>query len=86
MGLGSGSANGALTESTLKLLHTTCLLCVTVCEQTRKRLLSKAAVCFNVCWQNDYMKDFNLTIETWHKNDMGEEENVSPGLLILYIL
>ncbi|XP_003968780.1 phosphatidylinositol transfer protein alpha isoform-like [Takifugu rubripes] len=25
---------------------------------------------------NEYMKEFNLTIETWHKNDMGEEENV----------
>ena len=33
------------------------------------------------CWfvlQNEYMKDnFLIQIETWHKPDLGEQENVS---------
>lgn len=26
------------------------------------------------------MKDFSITIKTWHKNDMGEDDNVSCDL------
>lgn len=29
------------------------------------------------CLQSEYMKDFMIKIETWHKNDMGDQENVS---------
>lgn len=38
------------------------------------------ASCFLYCFpQNEYMKDdFLIKIETWHKPDLGKQENVSP--------
>lgn len=39
------------------------------------------------CLQNEYMKDsFSITIETWHKPDMGEQENVSIVIWQQYLM
>lgn len=51
------------------------------CVWANKEMTTESSCCvFFLCWQNDYLTDFELTIETWHKNDMGEEENVSCDL------
>ena len=38
-------------------------------------------------FQNEYMKDnFFIKIETWHKPDMGTQENVSTCMLTKYMI
>lgn len=35
--------------------------------------------------QNEYMDGFLIKIETWHKNDMGDQENVSHVIWHSYL-